>query len=71
MRRLPEARTNNLVVQDLGNEILIYDLIANKACCLNETSAIVWQACHQKESFHQLKKEHKFTDDLIYLAWTA
>jgi hypothetical protein len=41
----PQGRQDNLVVQELNGEVLIYDLKVNKAFCLNDTSAQVWQAC--------------------------
>lgn len=41
----PKSRQNELVVQELGNELLIYDLQTHKAVCLNETSALVWNLC--------------------------
>jgi len=41
----PESRQSGLVIQELGGEILIYDLREDKAFCLNATSALVWQAC--------------------------
>lgn len=65
--QLSAARTANLIEQDLGNELLIYDLRINKACSLNETSAIVYKACGEW-SFEDLKREYKFTDDLIHFA---
>ncbi len=42
----PEGRTNDLVMQDLASETVIYDLSNNKAFCLNETSARVWRLCN-------------------------
>jgi hypothetical protein len=44
-RPKPIIRQEDLVVQDLNNEVLIYDLKRDKAFCLNETAAIVWRAC--------------------------
>ena len=41
----PLARTEELVVQEAGDELLIYDLRINKAICLNQTSATIWQNC--------------------------
>ena len=35
----PKARVSDLVIQESGNELLIYDLKTNKAQSLNETSA--------------------------------
>ncbi len=39
----PLARRSDIVIQEIDNEILIYDLRANKVFNLNETSAIIWQ----------------------------
>lgn len=41
----PRARVNNLVMQDLPDEVLIYDLKNHKAHCLNLIAATVWQHC--------------------------
>lgn len=66
--KLPQARTKNLVEQNLVNETLIYDLVTNKAFNLNENSTVVYQACNGRTTFDELKRAHKFTDDFIYLA---
>lgn len=39
------ARSDELVVRDLPDEVLIYDLRNNKAHCLNETAAFIWNNC--------------------------
>ncbi len=39
----PAARRDKLVVENLKNEVLIYDLERDQASCLNETAAAVWQ----------------------------
>lgn len=43
MTNYPESRKANIVIQDLETEVLIYDLAINKAYCLNQTSALVYQ----------------------------
>jgi hypothetical protein len=68
MRMLPKAKPDNMVLQNLDKELLVYDLESNKAYSLNETSAIVFNACNGQTTFDELKTRHKFTDDLIYLA---
>lgn len=68
MKILPTARNNDVVIQEANNEMLVYDLLTNKAYCLNETSAKVFHACGNNESFEDLKREHNFADDLIYLS---
>lgn len=45
MRTLPTARHKRLVVQELPEEILIYDLDRDKAHCLNQTAAFIWKQC--------------------------
>lgn len=65
---LPLVRSENLVVQNLDDEILIYDLTINKAFCLNETSLIVYQACNGKTTFEELKAEYSLNDEIIFLA---
>jgi hypothetical protein len=41
----PKARQNGLVVQEMPDELLVYDLDTNKAHCLNSSAAFVWKSC--------------------------
>ena len=41
----PRARQERLVVEELPDETLVYDLSRHKAHCLNRTSALVWRHC--------------------------
>jgi hypothetical protein len=41
----PLARKKGLVIQELPDEVLVYDLDRDRAHCLNETAAFVWQRC--------------------------
>lgn len=50
MKIFPKTRTTNTLVQELENELLVYDLKTNKAFCLNETSANVFQLCDGTKS---------------------
>ena len=50
----PESRTNDIVVQELEGEVLVYDLIKNKAFCLNKTSAIIWQNCNGQRTIEEI-----------------
>ncbi len=42
---MPIARQDELVVEELQDETLVYDLKRHKARCLNRTAALVWQHC--------------------------
>ena len=70
----PVSRKENVVIQELAGEVLIYDLKTNKAHCLNETSAIVWQACDGERNVADISKHLSeklnapATDDLVWLA---
>ena len=66
--KLPKSRTENIVVQNLNDETLIYDLTTHKAFCLNETSAKVFNACDGETTFEELKNKFRFTDEIIYLS---
>lgn len=66
--KLPKARTENLLEQNLEKETLIYDLTVDKAFNLNETLTTVYKSCGQNLTFDELKRKSKFTDDFIYLA---
>ena len=46
MKFKPKARVSDLVIQNSGSELLIFDLKTNTALSLNETSARIWQSCN-------------------------
>jgi hypothetical protein len=58
MINLPKSRQSEMVVQASGKELLVYDLLAHKAFCLNETSMIVFEACAEGKTFEDLKQDH-------------
>ena len=41
----PLARSEKLVVEDLAEELLVYDSMAVRAHCLNRSAAVVWRGC--------------------------
>jgi len=46
----PQAREAGLVIEELDDELLVYDLERHKAHCLNSTAALVWRHCDGKTS---------------------
>ncbi len=70
----PKARENGLVVQEMQDEVLVYDLDSNKAHCLNETAAFVWRSCDGTNSVADIVKEFetnskgKVSEDFVWLA---
>jgi hypothetical protein len=45
MRDFPIARTKDLVIEEVADEVLVYDLNTDKAHCLNRMSALIWKNC--------------------------
>ena len=74
MKIYPKSRTEDIVVQELDNEVLVFDLTTNKAVCLNETAAIVWKMSDGMKEISEIaqyirKKLRKpVTDEFIWLA---
>ena len=72
--RLPLSRTDNLVIRELDDETLVYDMERDEAHCLNHTAALVWQQCDGKTTatqaarFLQNKLDVKVDSDLVWLA---
>ncbi len=50
----PKSRQNDLVVQELPEEVLVYDLKKHKAFCLNQTAAFVWQHADGETTVEQI-----------------
>ena len=53
---LPLAREARLIIKELDDEVLVYDLETDKAHCLNETAARVWKHCNGKRTVAQLRR---------------
>ena len=78
---MPQARGNGLIVQELAHELLVYDRDLNKAHCLNQTAAFIWNHCDGATSVGRiaglLEKEFDapVADEFVRLGldqlWTA
>ena len=72
--QIPVARREGLVIQEMSEEVLVYDLDTNKAHCLNQTAAFVWKSCNGKNSVAGILESletqtgSKVSEDLIWLA---
>lgn len=72
--RLPQARTDNLVIRELDDETLVYDMEREKAHCLNQTAALIWQQCDGKTTATQAARalgkelDTSVDTDLVWLA---
>ncbi len=41
----PQSRVSDVVMKEMPNEVLLYDLARHKAHCLNHTAALIWKYC--------------------------
>jgi hypothetical protein len=72
--RLPRSRNENLVIRELDDETLVYDMERDEAHCLNQTAALVWEQCDGKTTAAQAarslqsKLDAPVDADLVWLA---
>lgn len=71
---LPRKRNQHLVIDELADEVLVYDLERHRAHCLNHTAALIWQHCDGQSTAAQIAQrltrelQTPFTEDLVWLA---
>ena len=51
---LPKARETRIVVQELADEVLVYDTDRHRAHCLNRVAATVWRECDGKSDLESI-----------------
>jgi hypothetical protein len=70
----PIARQKGLVVEDLKDETLVYDVERHKAHCLDRAAALIWRECDGKTSVDEIAsrvhgKSHLPVDsDVVWMA---
>lgn len=70
----PRARQNDLVIQEMPDEVLVYDMVANKAHCLNPSAALIWRACNGTNSVADIADlfeatgKGKVNEEFVWLA---
>jgi hypothetical protein len=74
LQQRPIARNEGLVIQEMPDEVLVFDMETNKAHCLNETAAFVWKACDGNNSVADItklfgnKSGNPVDENLVWLA---
>lgn len=70
----PKARHENLVVQELGDETVVYDEKRNHVHRLNSTAAQVWKHCNGQNSVTEIASilqdglKTPVTEEIVWLA---
>jgi hypothetical protein len=52
----PKARTEQLIVREVADEVLVYDLTRAKAHCLNKTAASIWRLCDGQSTISEISR---------------
>ncbi len=50
------AREARLIIKELADEVLVYDLETDKALCLNHTAALVWKNCNGQRTVAEIRE---------------
>ncbi|HBB89834.1 MAG TPA: hypothetical protein DC047_19690 [Blastocatellia bacterium] len=71
--QLPLARTEQLIVKEVDDEVLVYDLKTDQAHCLNKTAALVWKNCDGSKSVGDIslslaESGAQLDQDMIWMA---
>jgi hypothetical protein len=61
----PKARSEDLIVQELEDEVLVYDVATARAHCLGAEAARVWRACDGNKSEAALEDELGLDAEII------
>lgn len=51
---LPLARTDHLLVETIGEDVVVYDQISHSAHSLNQSAALVWRHCDGRTSIEEM-----------------
>jgi len=51
---IPVARTEKLLIQEVGNELVIYDQETNASHCLTSVAASVWHYCNGQNTVEDI-----------------
>lgn len=54
---MPRARSEQLLIHQLADEVLVYDLERHKAHSLNETAALVWNQCNGQTTVKETARD--------------
>lgn len=57
MKVKPLARQSSLIIKEVDDETLVYDLESDKAHCLNNTAARVWKSCDGRSTVSEIAKQ--------------
>ena len=54
---MPHARSSRLVVRELADETVVYDVEGHRAHCLNRTAALAWKLCDGEHTVSRIAEK--------------
>ena len=67
----PVARQDNLLTQDVGDELVVYDQTRHRVHRLNQTAASVWRQCDGRTTIADMAMvlpQHEASEEVVWLA---
>ena len=70
----PRARTERIIVKEVQDEVLVYDMDRDTAHCLNLSAAAVWKKCDGRNTPEQIadslhtESQTNVNEDFVWLA---
>ena len=58
----PQARQRSVVIQEVADEVLVYDLNRHEAHCLNQRAAQIWAYCDGETSVAEIARLMRHSD---------
>ena len=65
MSNRPVARSTDLIVEEIGEEVLVYDTVANRGHSLTREAAKVWRSCDGATSVEELSAKLSLDDETV------
>src|SRR5271169_5032332 len=65
---MPKAKTERLIVKEIDDETLIYDMGRHAASCLKDFAAKVWRQCDGEKSVAEIADELGEDERAVWLA---
>jgi hypothetical protein len=57
LRSFPKTRAEGLIVEELDDEVLVYDIDRNRAHCLNSTAGRIWKLCNGRRTVGDIARQ--------------
>lgn len=73
-KNFPKSLQNDIIIQELADELLIYNTKTNRAHCLNQTARLIWDECDGAKTISEISRAvsrrtgAKVGEDLIWFA---